>query len=60
MEINRELNEILIENTHSNSGSIAIEWALEAIAVALYRIANALEKQNEEEIDPESEQELLK
>lgn len=48
MKIDRELNERLIENTHTTDGNSAIEWALEAIAVALYRIANALEKQNEE------------
>lgn len=48
MEINRELNEKLIENAHATDGTAFTEWILEAIAVALYRIANALEKQNEE------------
>ncbi len=48
MKIDRELNEKLIDYTHGTDGNLAIEWALEAIAVALYRIANALEKQNEE------------
>ncbi len=44
------------QGTPSTDGNTAIEWALEAIAVALCRIATAIEKQNEEaELEPDKE-----
>ncbi len=43
MDFDKTYIERMIQFAHDSSGNVSFSWALEAIAVSLYRIANALE-----------------